>query len=38
MILNFQIKGLQQHIVELYQEQNELMNDLFIKDEEIEGL
>ena len=37
-VFELQIKGLQDHIVELYQDQNELMNELFIKEEQVEEL
>ena len=38
MVLNFQIKGLQDRIIDLTQDNAELMNELFLKDELIEKL
>ena len=38
MVLNFQIKGLQDRIIDLTQDNAELMNELFWKDERLEEL
>ena len=38
MVLNFQIKGLQDRIIDLTQDNAELMNELFLKDERLEEL